>query len=155
MFSAVRSVGSGSDCSASSERSPRELTLSQCCPTCCNDCRSEFNGFFLTACRLQRSLVPRRPRRAMDPNARRQKRRDTALSSLNTAIEALALAKEISRTASAKAVFGSVSVILTMIKVDSVHASVLVDCGLIENLCIEHDDERGAALTSVLPSAEG
>ena len=38
---------------------------------------------------------------------------------LNIAIEALKIAKEVSSITPAKAVFGSVSVILTMIKVDS------------------------------------
>jgi len=47
----------------------------------------------------------------------RQKRRDTTLSSLNTTIEALNLAKEVSSITPAKAVFGSVSILLTMIRV--------------------------------------
>ena len=55
----------------------------------------------------------------MDPNAQGQKRREIALSSLNMAIETLNLAKEISSITPAKAVFGAVSVILTMIKVYS------------------------------------
>ena len=54
----------------------------------------------------------------MDADAKRQERRDIALSSLNVAIETLNLAKEVSSITPAKAVFGSVSVILTMIKVD-------------------------------------
>lgn len=53
----------------------------------------------------------------MDPDARRQERRDNVLSSLNAAIETLNLAKEISSITPAKAVFGPVSVILTMIRV--------------------------------------
>jgi hypothetical protein len=53
----------------------------------------------------------------MDPNAHRQKRRDNTLSSLNVVIEALNLAKELSSITPAKAVFGSVGVILTMIRV--------------------------------------
>jgi len=51
----------------------------------------------------------------MDPKS--QRRRDGALSSLNVAIEAVKLAKEISSITPAKAVFGSVSVVLTMIRV--------------------------------------
>ena len=51
----------------------------------------------------------------MDPKS--QRRRDAALSLLNTAIEAMNLAKEVSSATPAKAVFGSVSLILTMIKV--------------------------------------
>ena len=45
------------------------------------------------------------------------KARDDLLSSLNTAIDALNLAKEISSATPAKAVFGSVSALLTMIRV--------------------------------------
>ena len=55
----------------------------------------------------------------MDPDAQQQKLRDIVLSSLNVAIETLNLAKEICSITPAKAVFGSVSVILTMIKVNS------------------------------------
>jgi len=46
-------------------------------------------------------------------------RRDGVLSTLNVAIEAMNLAKEISSITPAKAVFGSVSVLLTMIRVRS------------------------------------
>jgi hypothetical protein len=46
-----------------------------------------------------------------------QRRRDGALSLLNAAIEAMNLAKEVSSATPAKAVFGSVSVVLTMIRV--------------------------------------
>jgi hypothetical protein len=46
-----------------------------------------------------------------------QRRRDGALSLLNVAIEAMNLAKEVSSATPAKAVFGSVSAILVMIKV--------------------------------------
>jgi len=53
----------------------------------------------------------------MKPNARRQKRREIILSSLDVAIETLNLAKEIASVTPAGAVFGSVSVMLTMIKV--------------------------------------
>ena len=55
----------------------------------------------------------------MDGDLRRQKRRDDALSLLNVAIEAMNLAKEVSSVTPAKAVFGSVSVLLTMIRVRS------------------------------------
>ena len=51
----------------------------------------------------------------MDPKS--QRRRDGALSSLNVAIEAVNLAKEISSITPAKGVFGSVSIVLTMIRV--------------------------------------
>ena len=53
----------------------------------------------------------------MDANAQRQKRRDDVLSWLNVAIEAMNLAKEVSTIPPAKAVFGSVSILLTMIRV--------------------------------------
>ena len=53
----------------------------------------------------------------MDANSRRQKRQDNASSLLNVAIEAMNLAKEVSSMTPAKAVFGSVSVLLTMIRV--------------------------------------
>ena len=51
----------------------------------------------------------------MDENT--QRRRDGALSLLNAAIEAMNLAKEVSSATPAKAVFGSVSAILVMIRV--------------------------------------
>ena len=52
----------------------------------------------------------------MDPKSQRPKRQDVTLL-LNAAIEAMNLAKEVSSMTPAKAVFGSVSIILTMIKV--------------------------------------
>jgi hypothetical protein len=51
----------------------------------------------------------------MDPKP--QRRRDGVLSALNVAIEAMNLAKEVSSMTPTKAVFGSVSVLLTMIRV--------------------------------------
>jgi hypothetical protein len=53
----------------------------------------------------------------MATNSRRPKERSGVVSTLNVTIEALNLAKEISSITPAKAVFGSVSVLLTMIKV--------------------------------------
>ena len=53
----------------------------------------------------------------MDADSRRQKRQDEALSMLNVAVEAMNLAKEISSVTPAKAIFGSVGVLLTMIRV--------------------------------------
>jgi len=53
----------------------------------------------------------------MGANPQRQKGRDGTLSSLSMAIEAMNLAKEISSITPAKAVFGSVSVLLTMVRV--------------------------------------
>jgi predicted metal-dependent hydrolase len=51
----------------------------------------------------------------MDANS--QRHRDVTFSTLNAAIEAMNLAKEAVSITSAKAVFGSVSIILTMIRV--------------------------------------
>jgi len=45
------------------------------------------------------------------------KEREGVISALNVAIEGMSLAKEISTVAPAKAIFGSVNVVLTMIKV--------------------------------------
>ena len=53
----------------------------------------------------------------MDADSQRTKGRDSVLSALNIAIEALNLAKDISTIAPAQAVFGSVSILLTMIRV--------------------------------------
>ena len=53
----------------------------------------------------------------MDANPKQEKWRDGVLSSLNAAIEAMNLAKEVASVTPAKAVFGSVSVLLTMIRV--------------------------------------
>ena len=53
----------------------------------------------------------------MDPKSQRPKRQDNTLSLLNAIIEVANLAKEVSSPTPAKAVFGSVGVILTMIKV--------------------------------------
>ena len=50
-------------------------------------------------------------------SSKRQKRQDNALSLLNAAIEAMNLAKEVSSATPAKAIFGSVSILLTMIVV--------------------------------------
>ena len=50
-------------------------------------------------------------------SSKQQKRRENALSLLDAAVEAVNLAKEISGATPAKAVFGSVSVLLTMIMV--------------------------------------
>ena len=55
----------------------------------------------------------------MKAESQQPKEREGAISVLDAVIEALNLAKEISSITPAKAVFGSVSVILTMIKVSS------------------------------------
>ena len=53
----------------------------------------------------------------MDAKSKRQKRRENTLSLLNVAIDALDLAKEVSSVTPAKAIFGSVSALLSMIRV--------------------------------------
>ena len=53
----------------------------------------------------------------MDKDSKQQKRRDNTLSLLDAAIEAVNLAKEISSPTPAKAVFGTVSILLTTIRV--------------------------------------
>ena len=53
----------------------------------------------------------------MNTNSRQQKRQDDTLSLLDAAIEAMNLAKEVSSVTPAKAVFGSVGALLTMIRV--------------------------------------
>ena len=53
----------------------------------------------------------------MAANSQRPKGRDRVLSALNVAIDVLNLAKEVSNVTPAKAVFGSVGVLLTMIRV--------------------------------------
>ena len=60
----------------------------------------------------------------MDTESRHQKGRDGTLSSLNVAIEALNLAKEASSVTPAKAVFSSVSILLTMIRVRFLHPAM-------------------------------
>jgi len=55
----------------------------------------------------------------MDANPQQLKHQDAALSSLNAAIDAMNIAKDVMDIAPAKAVFGSVSVVLTMIRVRS------------------------------------
>ena len=80
--------------------------------------RSSVLGFgrFLKALhRTASSQLP--PGSTMASNSQRQKGGDRALSILNPAIEALNLAKEISSATPAKAVFGTVSVVLAMIRV--------------------------------------
>ena len=81
--------------------------------------RSSVLGFgsFRTARAPRRfSQVPR-PSTMDAKSSKRQKHRESALSLLNVAIEATNLAKEISSATPAKAVFGSVSILLTMIAV--------------------------------------
>ena len=60
----------------------------------------------------------------MATNSQRPKGRRGIRSTLNVSIEAMNLAKEISSVTPAKAAFGSVSVVLTMIRV-----CVILFCG--------------------------
>jgi len=53
----------------------------------------------------------------MDRDSQPHKRQDNVLSSLDVAIEALNLAEKISSITPAKAAFGSVGALLTMIRV--------------------------------------
>jgi len=55
----------------------------------------------------------------MEAKSQRSKGRDRTLSSIDVAIEAMNLAKEASSITPAKAVFGTVSVLLAMIRVCS------------------------------------
>ena len=65
----------------------------------------------------------------MEAKSQNPREQEGIVSALDAAIEAMNLAKEISSITPAKAVFGSVSVILTMIKVSILQVSV-VRCGL-------------------------
>jgi hypothetical protein len=93
-----------------------EWHFAQCC---CNDCRSSLSefGILLTACYQLDVSSWHLDFEPMYTKAQRQKRREFVLSSLNVAIEASNLAKEFCSITPAKPVFGSLSVILTMIKV--------------------------------------
>ena len=55
----------------------------------------------------------------MAAKPQQQESRDGAISALNVAIDGLNLAKEISSITPAKAVFGSVGILLVMVKVGS------------------------------------
>jgi len=76
----------------------------------------------------------------MPTNSRRPEHRDAALHSLNAALEAVELAKELSTVAPARAVFGTVSIILTMTRV-----SLLLVCigRLHDEMNLGHIDRRG------------
>ena len=63
----------------------------------------------------------------MTPKPERPKRQDNILSSLNVAIEALSLAKEVLSITPARAVCGSVSIILSTIRVCFPPWSPMVD----------------------------
>ena len=88
----------------------------------------------------------------MDKDSRRQQRQNNVLSTLNVAIEGLNLTKEVLNITPAKAVCGSVSVVLTMIRV--CFPLVRVDrCGLnsIQDSMINETDyvELGLACAEI------
>jgi len=62
----------------------------------------------------------------MEAESQRPKEQEGSVTALNAAIEAVNLAKELSSITPAKAVFGSVSVVLTMIRVSSVFPLLIV-----------------------------
>ena len=64
----------------------------------------------------------------MEVEPQRPKGREGTISTLNAAIEVINLAKEVSSIAPAGAVFGSVSVILTTIKVSLPSGFLLIGC---------------------------
>ena len=64
----------------------------------------------------------------MEAESQRPKGRKKTISALNVAIETLNLAKEVSVITPAKAVLGSVSVILVMIRVSSFLIFLLEEC---------------------------
>jgi len=74
----------------------------------------------------------------MATNSKQPKGRDGVLSSLNVTIEALNLAKEISGITPAKAAFGSVSALLTVVRV----RSFPFDSGPQVHGCSGLDDQR-------------
>ena len=84
----------------------------------CENGRLSLLGFgsFCTAY-AQRHLSQLHQVSTMNANPKQQKRQDNTLSLLGVAIDAMELAKEVSSVTPAKAVFGSVSIILTMIRV--------------------------------------
>ena len=82
---------------------------------------------------------------AMTDNSRQPKEQDGVLSTLNVAIDGLNIAKEIASVTPAKAVFGSVAVLLTMIRV-----SRLLSCDEIFQIHTSpgHDDQRSGLCRS-------
>ena len=61
----------------------------------------------------------------MDTNSPQPKRKDEVLSSLNTAIEAMIIAKDAMGMITAKAAFASVCIILTMTRVSFLPVRVI------------------------------
>ena len=85
---------------------------------CDENCRSYLLGPGSSSQPLYHITSPLLPRvSAMDPTPRRPKRRDHNFSALTAAIEALDIAKESPSPKPATAVFGTVSTLLTTIRV--------------------------------------
>ena len=84
-------------------------------------------------------FLPDTPTPTMQANPQRSKRRDGVLSTLNVTIEAMNLAKEICSATPAKAAFGSVSVLLAMIRVCFL---LSFDYGLLVHVPSGVDDQR-------------
>ena len=100
---------------ASAIRPINRLSLYKACyeKTAAHICQARAPRTAFVPCRS--SQLPLAPTMATD--SERPKGRDGVVSSLNVTIEALNLAKEISGIAPAKTAFGSVSALLTMIRV--------------------------------------
>ena len=81
----------------------------------------------------------------MTDKSQQQKDQDGVISTLNVAIDGLNIAKEIASVTPAKAVFGSVAVLLTMIRV-----SRLLSCGKILKIHTSpgHDGQRSGLCRS-------
>ena len=75
----------------------------------------------------------------MDANTPRPKRQDGVVTSLNIAIEAMNLAKEASSVTPAKAVFGVVSILLTMIKVRLIFCDGELLIHIYSGLCVQQN----------------
>ena len=73
------------------------------------------------------SQLPQVP--TMEAESQRPKGREKTISALNVVIETLNVAKEVSSITPAKAVFGSVSVILVTIRVSPLLIFLLEECG--------------------------
>ena len=92
------------------------LQLNPLKPTA-NKCSRKSILFQCSDLSAQPTPAPLSQPSTMDAKSQRTKRQDNALSLLNAAIEAMNLAKELSSMTPTKAVFGSVSILLTMIRV--------------------------------------
>jgi hypothetical protein len=114
-------------------------------------------AIFLTV--LHHAVSSTQPLRAsaMDPKSQSEKWRENILSTINVTIDGLNLAKEISSPTPAKAVFGSVSAILTMIRV-CLPSSVVAGFRLtfIQDSMMNRDDcvELGSACADVCKALE-